>query len=96
MPRRYFVYDSKKSGSTTVSHLRFDDRPIQSTYLVSEADLVACHQFGLLDRLDVLGCARPDGILLINSPYPAERDVGPAARVEVQRRRSSSCTSTSA
>lgn len=68
----YFVYDSKKSGSTTVSHLRFDREPIRSTYLVNDADLVACHQFGLLDRLDVLTAARPDGTLLLNSPYGAE------------------------
>jgi len=68
----YFVYDSKKSGSTTVSHLRFDTKPIRSTYLVDDADVVACHQFGLLDRLDVLAATRLDGILLLNSPYPAE------------------------
>jgi pyruvate-ferredoxin/flavodoxin oxidoreductase len=65
----YFVYDSKKSGSMTVSHLRFDDHPIRSTYLVEEADVVACHQFVLLDRLDVLGLARPGATLLLNSPY---------------------------
>ncbi|MGD9705640.1 MAG: 2-oxoacid:acceptor oxidoreductase family protein, partial [Acidimicrobiia bacterium] len=65
----YFVYDSKKSGSTTVSHLRFDNDEIRSTYLISDADLVAVHQFGLFDRLDVLAVARPDATLLINSPY---------------------------
>ncbi|HEY5872304.1 MAG TPA: 2-oxoacid:acceptor oxidoreductase family protein, partial [Gaiellaceae bacterium] len=54
----YFVLDSKKAGSTTVSHLRFGPRPIRSTYLVQEADFVACHQFGFLDRIDVLGIAR--------------------------------------
>src|SRR3546814_6522649 len=46
----YFVYDSKKSGSVTVSHLRFGPAPIRSTYLVDDADFVACHQFGLLDK----------------------------------------------
>ncbi len=66
----YFVYDSKKSGSMTVSHLRFDDDEIRSTYLITEADFVAVHQFGLLDRLDVLSVARPGATLLLNSPYP--------------------------
>lgn len=68
----YFVYDSKKAGSMTVSHLRFGDAPIRSTYLVEEADLVACHQFGLLDRFDVLENARPGGTFLLNAPYPAD------------------------
>ena len=54
----YFVYDSKKAGATTVSHLRFGPRPIHSTYLIAEADFVACHQFGLLDRLDVVAVAK--------------------------------------
>ncbi len=68
----YFVYDSKKAGSMTVSHLRFGAAPIRSTYLVQEADLVACHQFGLLDRFDVLENARPGGTFLLNAPYPAD------------------------
>ncbi len=67
----YFVYDSKKSGSMTVSHLRFGPDPIRSTYLVDEADVVACHQFGLLDRFDVTATARPGGTLLLNAPFPA-------------------------
>ncbi|MEM9516064.1 MAG: pyruvate:ferredoxin (flavodoxin) oxidoreductase [Actinomycetota bacterium] len=67
----YFVYDSKKSGSMTVSHLRFGDEPINSTYLVQDADLVACHQFGLLDRFPVLATAKPGGTFLLNAPYPA-------------------------
>jgi hypothetical protein len=50
----YFVYDSKKSGSVTVSHLRFGPEPIRSTYLVEDADFVACHQFGLLEKMPVL------------------------------------------
>jgi len=65
----YFVYDSKKSGSVTVSHLRFGPRPIRSTYLVDDADFVACHQFGLLERVEVLGYARPGATLLLNSPF---------------------------
>ena len=68
----YFVYDSKKSGATTVSHLRFGPRPINSTYLVSNADFVACHQFHLLERLDILGSAKQGATFLLNSPYGAE------------------------
>ena len=68
----YFVYDSKKAGAMTVSHLRFGPRPIQSTYLISEADFVACHQFALLERVDVLGLARPGAVFLLNSPYGPE------------------------
>ncbi|MDA8436378.1 MAG: pyruvate:ferredoxin (flavodoxin) oxidoreductase, partial [Actinomycetales bacterium] len=65
----YFVYDSKKSGSMTVSHLRFGPDPIRSSYLIDEADFVACHQFGLLSRVDVLAHARPGATVLLNSPY---------------------------
>ena len=68
----YFVYDSKKSGSMTVSHVRFDDAPIRSTYLIQHANFIACHQFGLLDRIDVLGAAEPGAAFLLNSPYPAD------------------------
>jgi pyruvate-ferredoxin/flavodoxin oxidoreductase len=68
----YFVYDSKKSGSMTVSHLRFGPEPIRSTYLVQQADLVACHQFGLLDRFDVLSDIRRGGTFLLNAPYAAD------------------------
>jgi pyruvate-ferredoxin/flavodoxin oxidoreductase len=65
----YFVYDSKKSGAMTVSHLRFGPQPITSTYLVSDADFVACHDFSLLNRVDVLGVARDGATFLLNSPY---------------------------
>jgi pyruvate-ferredoxin/flavodoxin oxidoreductase len=68
----YFVYDSKKSGSMTVSHLRYGPHEIHSTYLVEDADLVACHQFGLLDRFDVLELAKPGSTFLLNAPYPAD------------------------
>ena len=64
----YFVYDSKKSGSVTVSHLRFGPRPIHSTYLISRATFVACHQFSFLERLDVLQLAEPGAVFLVNSP----------------------------
>jgi pyruvate-ferredoxin/flavodoxin oxidoreductase len=68
----YFVYDSKKSGSVTVSHLRFGPEPIRSTYLIDDADFVACHQFGLLDKANVLDYAKPGATLLLNSPFPAD------------------------
>jgi pyruvate-ferredoxin/flavodoxin oxidoreductase len=65
----YFVYDSKKSGAVTVSHLRFSPEPIASTYLIDSADVIACHQFGLLEKLDVLGSLKPGGKVLLNAPY---------------------------
>jgi pyruvate-ferredoxin/flavodoxin oxidoreductase len=65
----FFVYDSKKSGAMTVSHLRFGPRPIRAPYLVRSANFVACHQFGFLNCFDVLDVARPGGIFLLNSPY---------------------------
>jgi pyruvate-ferredoxin/flavodoxin oxidoreductase len=65
----YFVYDSKKSGSVTVSHLRFGPRPIRAPYLITRASFVACHQFGFLERLDVLAAAEPGAVFLLNSPY---------------------------
>ncbi len=68
----YFVYDSKKSGSITVSHLRFSSQPIHSPYLISRANFVACHQFGFLDRIDVLEHAEPGATFLLNSHYGPE------------------------
>ena len=65
----YFVYDSKKSGAITVSHLRFGPEPIDSTYLIGKADFVACHQFEFMEKLDVLELARPGATFLLNSPY---------------------------
>ncbi|MFQ5380570.1 MAG: pyruvate:ferredoxin (flavodoxin) oxidoreductase [Dehalococcoidia bacterium] len=65
----YFVYDSKKAGAVTVSHLRFDSEPICSTYLIESADFVGCHQFGLLEKRDVLGLAAEGATFLLNSPY---------------------------
>jgi pyruvate-ferredoxin/flavodoxin oxidoreductase len=66
----YFVYDSKKSGSQTVSHLRFGPAPIRAPYLVGQASFVGCHQFGLLDHIDVLGRAAPGATLLLNCAHP--------------------------
>jgi pyruvate-ferredoxin/flavodoxin oxidoreductase len=68
----YFVYDSKKSGAVTVSHLRFGPRPIDSTYLVERADFVACHNFGFLEKMDVLGKAASGATFLLNSPFAPE------------------------
>ena len=65
----YFVYDSKKSGAMTVSHLRFGPKPIRSSYLLTEADFVACHQSIFLEKYDILATARKNGTLLLNTPY---------------------------
>jgi pyruvate-ferredoxin/flavodoxin oxidoreductase len=67
----YFVYDSKKSGSVTVSHLRFGLDPIHATYLIDQANFVACHQWDFLDKFDVFKVAQPGAIALLNSPYPS-------------------------
>ena len=67
----YFVYDSKKSGSMTVSHLRFGLQPIRSTYLISLANFIGCHHWVFLERVNVLGSAMDGGIFLLNSPYDA-------------------------
>ena len=65
----YFVYDSKKSGSVTVSHLRFGIRPIRSTYLIQRPTFVACHQWDFVQRFDLLAGIEPGGVFLINSPF---------------------------
>lgn len=69
----YFVYDSKKSGSQTESHLRFGPQPIHAPYLVGGADFVGCHQFRFLEKIDVLGRAAPGATLLLNCRLRAER-----------------------
>jgi len=68
----YFVYDSKKSGAITVSHLRFDPRPIRSTYLIRKAGFIACHQPQFLERMDLLEVADHGATFLVNSPHPPE------------------------
>ena len=68
----YFVYDSKKSGSVTISHLRFGPRPIRSSYLVSRANFIACHQFGFLEKIEMLEAAVPGATFLLNSPFRSE------------------------
>ena len=67
----YFVYDSKKSGSMTTSHLRFGPNPIRSTYLITKASFVACHNFSFLEKMDVLEAAMPGAVFLLNSAYSA-------------------------
>lgn len=66
----YFVYDSKKSGSLTVSHLRFSEQPIHSTYLINSASFIACHHFNYLKKYDVLKDAEEGAVFLLNAPYP--------------------------
>jgi pyruvate-ferredoxin/flavodoxin oxidoreductase len=68
----YFVYDSKKSGSVTTSHLRFGPNPIKSTYLITRANFVACHQFNFLERMDVLAAADQGAVFLLNTHWSAE------------------------
>jgi pyruvate-ferredoxin/flavodoxin oxidoreductase len=69
----YFVYDSKKAGAMTISHLRFGPRPIRSTYLISKANFVGCHAPFLLESSDVLKNLAPGGTFLLNSPFGADR-----------------------
>jgi len=69
----YFVYDSKKSGAMTVSHLRFGAQPIKSTYLIQHANFIAVHQFSFLERYPVLDCAEQGATLLLNSPYEPDQ-----------------------
>ncbi|MBI5864105.1 MAG: pyruvate:ferredoxin (flavodoxin) oxidoreductase [Planctomycetes bacterium] len=69
----YFVYDSKKSGAITISHLRFGPRTIRSTYLITRAKFVACHQFVFLDQYDVLEYAQPGAVFLLNAPFDKDQ-----------------------
>ena len=69
----YFVYDSKKSGSTTVSHLRFGPNPIRAAYLITQANFIACHQTVFLSRLDLLKDAVEGAVFLLNSTTPADQ-----------------------
>ncbi|NOT12501.1 MAG: pyruvate:ferredoxin (flavodoxin) oxidoreductase [Methylococcaceae bacterium] len=68
----YFVYDSKKSGSQTISHLRFGPEPIRAPYLVQTAQFIGCHQFNFLFKTDMLAQAAPGAVFLLNTPYNAE------------------------
>jgi pyruvate-ferredoxin/flavodoxin oxidoreductase len=79
----YFVYDSKKSGAVTVSHLRFGANPIRSTYLIDQANFIGCHQWNFLEKLDVLISAANGSIFLMNSPYGPD-EVWQQLPIEVQ------------
>ncbi|MBK7938157.1 MAG: pyruvate:ferredoxin (flavodoxin) oxidoreductase [Lewinellaceae bacterium] len=68
----YFVYDSKKSGAQTVSHLRFGPEPVRAPYLIRQADFVACHQFNFLEKVEMLPFAKPGATFLLNSPFGPE------------------------
>lgn len=68
----YFVYDSKKSGAMTISHLRFGPRPIGAHYLIKQANFVACHQATFIEKFDVLCYAAPKGVFLLNTPHSAD------------------------
>ncbi|MCX6163996.1 MAG: pyruvate:ferredoxin (flavodoxin) oxidoreductase, partial [Ignavibacteriae bacterium] len=81
----YFVYDSKKSGTSTVSHLRFGKKPIKSTYLVSKADFIGCHFFGLLEKFDILKNIKDGGTFLLNSPYSKEETLTKIPRKVVEQ-----------
>jgi pyruvate-ferredoxin/flavodoxin oxidoreductase len=80
----YFVYDSKKAGSVTTSHVRFSPRPIHSTYLIERASFVACHQFHFLERIDMLQIAERGATFLLNSPFGPD-EVWDQLPVEVQQ-----------
>jgi len=80
----YFVFDSKKSGSITISHLRFGKKPIKSTYLVSRASFLACHKFSFLEKYDILSQADEGAVFLLNSPF-GKAEVWARIPVEVQR-----------
>jgi len=80
----YFVLDSKKSGSITISHLRFGKKPIKSTYLISKANFLACHKFSFLPKYDMLSQADEGAVFLLNSPYGKD-EVWEKVPVEVQK-----------
>jgi pyruvate-ferredoxin/flavodoxin oxidoreductase len=80
----YFVYDSKKAGAVTVSHLRFGPRPIRSIYLISKANFVACHQTVFLEKYDMLQYAAPGAVFLLNTPYGKD-EVWDTLPIEVQK-----------
>ncbi|HDQ13620.1 MAG TPA: pyruvate:ferredoxin (flavodoxin) oxidoreductase [Sediminispirochaeta sp.] len=80
----YFVYDSKKAGATTISHLRFGKDRIKSTYLIQKANFLACHKFSFLERYDMLKNAEKGGVFLLNSPYNKD-EVWENIPVEVQK-----------
>lgn len=86
----YFVYDSKKAGSMTTSHLRFGDNKILLPYLIQRAHFIGCHNFSFLERYDMLANLKEGGVFLINSQYPASEVWGhipPSVRKELRKRK---------
>lgn len=81
----YFVYDSKKSGSMTISHLRFGKEPIRSSYLIQRADFIAVHQAVFVEKLDLLENAKEGAVFLLNTPYPKEEVWARLPRITQQR-----------
>jgi pyruvate-ferredoxin/flavodoxin oxidoreductase len=81
----YFVYDSKKAGTYTISHLRFGPRVIQKPYNIPKADFVACHKFSFMEKLDIIAGCKDGGKFLLNSPFPADK-VWDELPVEAQKR----------
>ncbi|MCL2178939.1 MAG: pyruvate:ferredoxin (flavodoxin) oxidoreductase, partial [Cystobacterineae bacterium] len=80
----YFVYDSKKSGAVTISHLRFGPQPIRSSYLIGQANFIACHAPQLMDKLHVLDKAAPGATFLLNTPWGPE-EIWDKLALEVQQ-----------
>jgi pyruvate-ferredoxin/flavodoxin oxidoreductase len=80
----YFVFDSKKSGSITISHLRFGKKPIKSTYLVTKASFLACHKFSFIEKQDMLSQAEDGGVFLLNAPF-GKAEIWGKLPVEVQK-----------
>ncbi len=80
----YFVYDSKKSGAMTTSHLRFSEHPIKAAYLIHKADFVACHHHPFMEKLDILDMAKTGAVFLMNSPYAPDA-VWDSLPIEVQQ-----------
>ena len=86
----YFVYDSKKAGSVTASHLRFSSQPIRASHQIQKAQLVACHHWDFLSQFDVLDWASPNGTLLLNSPFSLNQiweQLPERSRQQIQRKR---------
>jgi len=80
----YFVYDSRKAGTYTISHLRFGPKQINKPYLITKADFLACHKFSFIERIDMLANIKVGGTFLLNSPYPAD-EVWDNLPIEVQK-----------
>jgi pyruvate-ferredoxin/flavodoxin oxidoreductase len=72
-PQGYFVYNSKKAGTITVSHVRFGPKPIKSSYLISDANFVACHKYSYIEKVDMLSNLKKGGVFLLNSPFHADK-----------------------